>query len=112
MSLPLILSLRANCLIGLKNKGVAGILKGFVPLPQQQKIIIRGQSLDANGNPLGGTTVKLYRTIDDVNVAQTTSDGSGNYSFTVGLGMKYYTVHYLAGTPDVAGTSVNTLLGS
>lgn len=53
----------------------------------------------------------LHRTLDDVKVEQTLSDGSGNFAFTVGLGETYYVVAYLPGSPDRAGTTVNTLLG-
>lgn len=73
---------------------------------------IAGVTKDSTGAALGGCTVKLFRTSDDVWIATTTSDGSGNYSFTVpNTATTYYVVAYKAGSPDVTGTTVNTLLG-
>lgn len=45
-------------------------------------------------------------------VNQTVSDASGNYSFSVGSGLQYWIVDYKAGAPDVAGATVNTLVGT
>jgi hypothetical protein len=73
---------------------------------------ISGVTRDASGNALAGCSVKLYRTATDVEVDVTTSDGSGAYSFpNVTAQDGYYVVAYLPGSPDVAGTTVNTLLG-
>ena len=41
----------------------------------------------------------------------TVSDGGGNYSLSVTPSNPQYCVAYLAGFPDVAGTTVNTLTG-
>jgi Concanavalin A-like lectin/glucanases superfamily len=74
--------------------------------------LLTGQTKNSSGAALGGCTVRLFRTSDNLLIATTTSDGSGNYSFTVGDGTTaYYAVAYLAGSPDVAGTTVNTLVG-
>lgn len=72
-------------------------------------VFITGITRDCQGNPLGNCTVKLFGTDNDVLYGQTTSDGSGNYSISAGPGRQYYVVVYKAGSPDVAGTSVNTL---
>jgi hypothetical protein len=41
-----------------------------------------------------------------------TSDGSGNYAFpNVTPQDAYYVVAYLAGSPDVSGTTLNTITG-
>lgn len=78
-----------------------------------QHRFISGVTKNSNGAALASCTVKLYRTSDDVEVKSTTSDGSGNYSFTVAdTSTQYYVVAYKAGAPDVAGTSVNTLVGA
>lgn len=75
-------------------------------------LTISGVTRDANNSPLGGCTVKLLRTRDDVETDQTTSDGSGNYTFaTPSPHESYYVAAYLAGSPDVAGVTVNTLAG-
>jgi hypothetical protein len=73
---------------------------------------IAGVTRDANGNPLAGCTVKLYTTVDDIERYATVSDANGNFSFNVpSPGWTWYAVAYLPGSPDVAGTTVNTLAG-
>ena len=65
-----------------------------------------------SGAAIAGCTVKLYRTVDDVVVATTTSDGSGNYAFWVNNSVdNYYARAYKTGSPDIAGTTLNTLTG-
>lgn len=82
---------------------------------------ISGVTRDSAGAALAACTVKLFRTRDNVFVTQKISDESGNYSFdnvspdqlaNVSVGEQFYTVAYKAGSPDVAGTSLNTLVGS
>lgn len=72
--------------------------------------LVTGVTRDSGGNPLGGCTVELFDTRTDQRVAATVSDGSGNFSLP-GASGPYYLVCYKAGTPDLAGTSVNTLTG-
>lgn len=80
---------------------------------------IIGQSLDVNGNPLGTCVCKLYFTADGYSGAgskdtvwQTkTSDANGNFQFDVPSSDQFYIVAYKAGSPDVEGTTVNTLTG-
>jgi hypothetical protein len=69
-----------------------------------------GVTRDASDVALGNCVVKLFESATDIKIAQTTSDGSGNFTFTIGTnaGFFYY-VYYKAGSPDVAGTSVNTI---
>jgi len=69
---------------------------------------------DAACTPLPFCTVHLFRTSDDVEVAQQVSDAAGNFDFTLfddGT-VQYYIVAYLAGAPDVAGTTLNTLVST
>ena len=42
-------------------------------------------------------------------VAETVSDGSGNYAIEVPLNVAYQALSYKPGAPDVAGVSLNTL---
>jgi len=73
---------------------------------------IVGVTRDSGGVALPAATVRLFRTIDNVFILTTTSDGSGNYTFDgVQQGFTYYVVAYLAGAPDTAGTTLNTLVG-
>lgn len=69
---------------------------------------IVGVSRDATGAALGGCAIKIFRTADDVLVASTTSDGSGNWTAYPNQPGPYYFVEYKAGSPDVFGTSPNT----
>ena len=75
--------------------------------------IISGTALDSGGSPLPAATVKLFRTGDDSFVKQTVADGSGLFSFTLSDNAgTFYVVAYLAGSPDVMGTTVNTLVAT
>lgn len=47
------------------------------------QFVVSGQSVDSTGAPLASCIVKLFRVGDDSLVATSTSDGSGNYSFTL-----------------------------
>ena len=93
----------------------------FVDTQRPPKYSIAGVTKDATGAPLGGCTVEVYETVTAANlnepkgrfVGSTVSDANGNYSVDVyvGPGATFRTVVYKAGAPDVAGTSVNTLVG-
>lgn len=75
--------------------------------------VVSGQTLDSSGAPLAGCTVDLYLTATKTLVATQLSDASGNYSFPVPADANAYFVNaYLAGSPDVEGTTVNTLTGT
>jgi len=74
----------------------------------QQNNRIVGVSRDATGVALGTCVVKVFRTDDDVLVASTVSDGSGNWTAYPNQQGPYYFVEYKAGSPDVFGTSPNT----
>lgn len=72
---------------------------------------IVGITKDSTGVILGGCVVDLYETAFDVKIASTISDpATGAYEFS-GLtsGLNFYVVAYKAGSPDVAGTTVNSL---
>ena len=73
-----------------------------------EQLWLTGVSRDSAGSPLGNCTVKIFRTFDDVKVAQTVSDGSGNWSRQISELGPFFYVEYLAGAPDRAGTSINT----
>jgi hypothetical protein len=70
---------------------------------------ISGVTRDSAGNALGNCIVDLFYTPTDTLAAKVTSDASGNFSFSVGPSIQCYIVAYLPGSPDVAGTTVNTL---
>lgn len=72
-----------------------------------------GVTRDAAGAVLGSCVVEVYRTDTDERLLTTTSDASGVFLFTnVPRGIALYLVAYKAGSPDVFGTTVNTLTGA
>lgn len=73
---------------------------------------ISGVTRDANGNAIGNCIVILFRTADNSIAAITVSDASGNYVIVASQALQHYAVAYLAGSPDVFGTTVNTLVGA
>ena len=83
-----------------------------VPLtPVRYRIF--GVTRDSGLNVLAGCTVDVFSTQTNVLVGQMVSDSGGNYSVDVdgGTGQTFYAVAYKPGSPDVAGTTVNTLVG-
>lgn len=78
----------------------------------QQMLKISGTTRDANGDPLPFCTIQGFLTGDDTYVRAVVSDMGGNYVFTTQYTAAHYLVAYKADSPDVAGTSVNTLTGS
>jgi len=73
---------------------------------------IAGITKDSSGNRLGNCVVDLFYTQDDTRAAQVLSDQDGNFTFLIGPSLACYIVAYKAGSPDVAGTTVNTLVGT
>lgn len=71
-----------------------------------------GVTRDSSGAVLGNAIVQLIHTSDDALIQQTTSDASGNYELYSPYSDGHYIVGYKAGSPDVAGTTVNTLTGT
>lgn len=72
---------------------------------------ISGVTRDSAGAALGSCLVALYRTVDDSLVSRVLSDASGNYRFDASQLISHYIVAYKAGSPDVEGSTVNTLVG-
>ena len=78
---------------------------------------IYGVTRDVWGAPLPGVIVKLFRTIGDlykdVLIDETISSVDGAYFVSTPFYLDtHYLVMYKAGSPDVFGSSVNTLIGS
>lgn len=94
------------------SKGV-GPFQDFRPLPTAPAIRISGVTRDSSGAALGNVSLELFRADTGTLVERLTSDGSGNYaSSPVGPGILYQIDAYKSGSPDVAGTTVNTLAGA
>lgn len=78
----------------------------------QSTLKIKGITRDSSGNPLGYVTVQVFRTSDDLFVSQMTSDAGGYFEApTPYPSTNHYLVCYKAGSPNVGGTSVDTLQG-
>lgn len=73
------------------------------------RLALTGYTRDAYGSPIGGCTVKIFRTIDDSLQSSVVSDSNGWYSITTPYADGHYLVVYRAGPPDICGTTVNTL---
>ena len=75
---------------------------------QMKKII--GVTRDSAGSPLGSVTVQAFLTATDAYVRETVSDAGGYYVLCTQFdGQTHYLVAYKTGSPDVAGTTVNTI---
>lgn len=72
---------------------------------------ITGVTKDSADAILANCVVQLFRTSDDVLIEEKTSDGAGAFTFYPGA-FYCYVVAYKAGSPDVAGTTINTLLAT
>lgn len=84
------------------------------PLPSgaNGRLGFNGFSRDASGGILAGVTVKLFLTATDTKVDQTISDVNGLFVVSTSEAGAHYLLFYKTGTPDVSGTTVNTLLGA
>jgi len=75
---------------------------------QIKKLI--GTSRDSSGVALGSCLIQGFLTANDVFVGQCTSDSGGYFELPTPYTGAHYLVAYKAGSPDVAGTTVNTLI--
>lgn len=97
---------------GIRTKGIPALMMGRMPLPATY-LQLSGITKDSAGAVLANCTVRLFRTSDDKFIEQVVSDANGNYQFrSASLSEPYYLVAYKTGSPDVAGTTVNTLVGT
>lgn len=77
----------------------------------QTKRFIRGVTKNASGTPISDVIVQGFVTATDAYVGQDVSRDDGTYLLgteTV-AGVAHYLVAYKAGSPDIGGTTVNTL---
>lgn len=102
----------------LKKSALESVEEGVGPfIPAMRPIIpkyfsITGITRNSAGATLPFCTVDLYRTSTKTIVDTVVSDVNGAFEFRTASADDYhYEVGYLAGSPDVAGTTVNTLRG-
>lgn len=75
---------------------------------------IAGTTKDSTGAALGSCVVEWFDTATDQKLGTVTSDANGLFEFrTAGQPPNaYYLVAYKSGSPDVAGTTSQTLVGT
>jgi hypothetical protein len=73
---------------------------------------LTGVSRDASGSPIGGCTIKLYRKSDDAVMDLQTSDGSGNFTFTMAPTSMTFYIRATDSSGLLVGTSLDTLVGA
>lgn len=73
---------------------------------------IKGLAVDTSDAPLSGVNLQAFRTSDDAFAGyEVQSRTDGSYDLATNFpGVNHYIVAYLAGSPDRAGTTVNTLV--
>lgn len=73
---------------------------------------IKGLAVDTSDAPLQGVNLQAFRTSDDTFAGyEVQSREDGSYDLATNFpGVNHYVVAYLAGSPDRAGTTVNTLV--
>ena len=78
----------------------------------QSKNFLRGTCKDSGGTPVANAIVQAFVTATDAFAGEVAGNTDGTY--TLGVEQSKATPHYLvaykAGSPDIAGTTVNTLL--
>jgi hypothetical protein len=95
------------------NRRGIGPKRANLPMPTQPPIKLSGVTRNSSGAALGSVSLAVFRSDTETLVQTLTSDGSGNFTTNpVGLGIKYQIDAYLAGSPDVAGTTKNDLQGA
>ena len=91
------------------------------PRQQPPRYTISGITKDSTGAVLGNCTIEVFEKIPgNANepkgrlVGMTTSDANGNYRVDVysAVNATFQVDAYKAGSPDVAGTTLNTLIGT
>jgi hypothetical protein len=73
---------------------------------------IKGQCVDASGNVAAGAVVQAFRTSNDAFAGEVNSNSTdGRFDVPSPYpGVAHYLVAYKPGSPDIGGTTVNTLV--
>lgn len=69
-----------------------------------------GYTRDQYGSPVGGVTVRCFRTSTNELVSRVTSDANGFYIATTPYGDAHFLTVHKAGTPAIAGASIDTIV--
>lgn len=87
----------------------ADALSAFASAGVPPSVKIAGYTKNRYGEIEPLCNVFLFRTSDNVLAGTTVSAASGYYEFIDPAGQPFYAVAYKDGSPDIAGTTVNTL---
>jgi hypothetical protein len=74
--------------------------------------VIKGIAKDADGLPKAGCRAILYKSNDDIKIAETITNELGIYAFEVGDTITQYYIVVFQMLPPLAGISVRTLTGA
>lgn len=76
-----------------------------------QSRFMRGNCVDASDVAVANPIVQAFRTSDDAFMGEAQANTDGTYCVPVAsvAGVAHYLVAYKAGSPDIAGTTVNTI---
>jgi hypothetical protein len=88
-------------------------VKGFQAMPvfaPDEDFTFAGITKTGAGAALASCHLDLFRTADDSKAGETDSDANGVYLLYASSELTHYAVAYKTGAPDVAGTTVNTLI--
>jgi hypothetical protein len=96
----------------LRSPGTMDLFRFKSPSFSTSSLYITGVCRNSAGGILPDCTVDLFVTGTDQKVASTISNGSGEYTFQILVSGPFYIVAYHTGSPDLAGTTVNTLVGA
>jgi hypothetical protein len=84
-----------------------------IPFNQPARYVLSGITRNSTGTALADCNVEAYEVVSGLLRGATVSNSLGEYLIHVtgGEGLVFFVVAYKAGAPDVAGTSLNTLVG-
>lgn len=71
---------------------------------------LSGVCRNINNVLVAAAVVKVFDTATDTLQTSVTADGLGNYVATLSIAGPLYAVAYHANSPDIAGTTLNTLM--
>lgn len=90
----------------------AAPLGAFGGIAAPATLRVAGYTRTRYGDIEPSCVVKLFRTADDAVVATTTSSAGGYYEFINPAGEPFYAVAYKDGSPDITGSTANTLVAT
>jgi len=85
---------------------------GYWPAGCSRRVVITGIVQTSGGSPVSGATVVLFNTATNLPLDSFVSRSDGSYVLTDPYAAPCYAVAYHPGSPDTAGTTVDTLTGS